>query len=405
VIDNVHDCFYCHSDHHGEAFDPTQAAFAFFDHSKTSFSLAHHQVNYDASPMECKACHPDKDRFTVSQASCAKCHATRDLTFVVQHSQDYGENCTICHDGRDQFVNFDHQTTSFPLTGIHTQILCSGCHSVQKSGGGRPAGFGLTMSLFKGTPRDCAQCHAKDNPHPDMLSDQCGDCHNTGGWFPALYQDTPFDHLAQGGFGLVHHQQTYDGNPLGCNDCHQGKAKDFGSENCINCHSQGVQRAAFMSAHQGKYGQDCTACHDGVDRMHNFDHEKVFALDGKHAEVPCEDCHQDKVFAGTPKTCVECHREPEIHAGFFGVQCELCHTTQAWVPALLHIHNFPLDHGDQGVLDCKICHMSRYTEYTCYGCHDHQPDEIAQTHLEKGIGPVELVECTKCHLAGRTEEN
>lgn len=41
--------------------------------------------------------------------------------------------------------SFDHDTTRFPLTGMHLRVSCERCHS-----GG----------LFAGTPTDCRSCHA-----------------------------------------------------------------------------------------------------------------------------------------------------------------------------------------------------------------------------------------------------
>ena len=138
--------------------------------------------------------------------------------------------------------------------------------------------------------------------------------------------------------------------------------------------------------------------------MSGFDHETFFPLAGRHASSACETCHligeAGRVFKGTPTACHQCHAEPQIHAGFFGLQCEYCHSTDAWVPAQLSQHAFPLSHGEQGVLECQACHTDSYTTYTCYGCHEHQPEETAEKHVEEGISRAELPNCTKCHPQG-----
>jgi hypothetical protein len=129
-------------------------------------------------------------------------------------------------------------------------------------------------------------------------------------------------------------------------------------------------------------------------------------LDGKHAEIACADCHLNQVFAGTPSICYQCHAEPEIHAGIFGLDCQFCHTTAAWSPATLLEHNFPLDHGirrSDPATSCSTCHPTNYVEYTCYGCHDHQLEEITQKHNEEGITPTELPACATCHPTGQKE--
>jgi hypothetical protein len=155
-----------------------------------------------------------------------------------------------------------------------------------------------------------------------------------------------------------------------------------------------------MAEHIALFGPACLSCHDGVDRMRGFDHQQVFPLDGRHAEIECQACHADQIFGGTPARCSECHTEPEIHAGIFGLNCQYCHTAAAWSPAALRAHTFPLDHGDQGESDCQTCHGERYSEYTCYGCHNHQPDGIAESHAREGITEEELTRCTECHLRG-----
>ena len=142
--------------------------------------------------------------------------------------------------------------------------------------------------------------------------------------------------------------------------------------------------------------------------MTHFDHNQVFVLDGRHAEIGCGNCHgtdpQTVVYTGLPGRCVDCHAEPEIHAGFFGVECQECHETSAWSPAFLKEHAFPLDHGAQGPSECALCHPSVFTEYTCYGCHDHNEADMINKHIEEGISMADLPNCAECHPTGQEDE-
>ncbi len=405
MIQNVHLCFSCHSDHHGEEYDLIQAAYAAFDHSRTDFTLIRHQVDYDTSLMECMDCHQDDRGFTFSEAACALCHSKADLAFIVQHAQDYGAECTSCHDGQDSLVDFDHMSTGFPLEGTHFKLDCSNCHAQEQvnSAGGKSAEDAL--ALFKGLPTSCTQCHADANPHLGMFSADCASCHTPHAWAPAMISGIAFEHQAQTGFSLTLHQHDNQGSPLTCNDCHFGSLQGFDQQACAGCHFQGDEGASFMLEHQEKFGSDCTACHDGIDRMLGFVHDQIFELDGQHAEIACQDCHAEKIFSGTPRECSRCHEEPAIHAGYFGVRCQLCHTAQAWAPALLHEHTFPLDHGEDGDQPCTRCHTSRYDEYTCYECHEHNPVATEEQHKEEGLTPAKLAACANCHPAGLKEEN
>ena len=104
-----------------------------------------------------------------------------------------------------------------------------------------------------------------------------------------------------------------------------------------------------------------------------------------------------------PHRCVACHEDPEMHADLFGINCARCHNTVAWVPAVLTRHDFALDHGGTGEVDCKTCHPANYQTYDCYGCHnDHQADEMQTAHEAEGI--LEFAACANCHPTGAAGE-
>jgi mono/diheme cytochrome c family protein len=99
-----------------------------------------------------------------------------------------------------------------------------------------------------------------------------------------------------------------------------------------------------------------------------------------------------------PHECRACHEEPELHAERFGLNCSRCHTLDAWKPALLTRHTFFLDHGGQGQVACETCHTATYFEHTCYGCHDHQSDEMQVAHFAEEIYAFD--DCAQCHPTG-----
>jgi len=103
-----------------------------------------------------------------------------------------------------------------------------------------------------------------------------------------------------------------------------------------------------------------------------------------------------------PHQCVACHEDPQLHEGLFGLDCVRCHSLEAWTPASLTRHTFELDHGDAGAVACKTCHIEAYVENTCYGCHDHQPDDMLELHQSEGI--AEFDDCRACHPTGAEGE-
>ncbi len=386
-ISEVVRCYQCHSDHRGRDFSPLADALHKFDHSITEFSLIWHQVDYSLKPMECSACHVDPVDYSVPLRACTDCHGAQNATFMANHTSDFGANCLECHDGRDRMLGFDHSQTAFPLSGKHQETRCTACH---------------THGRFKGIPADCVDCHQEPTRHAGLFSLDCASCHTSASWSPALLDEQQFDHANQAGFSLTRHQTDYENAPVTCTTCHPDSLSEFEIDICIDCHTR--QDRTFMDAHVLQFGAACLDCHDGVDRMSDFDHNQFFVLDGRHAEIECVSCHQDNLWRGLSGECVSCHAEPEIHAGFFGLQCGLCHTTLAWSPAQLQSHAFPLDHGGEGEIACQTCHPSVYADYTCYGCHEHQPEKIESEHLEEGVSLEELPNCVECHPTGREGE-
>lgn len=337
---------------------------------------------------------------------------------MVNHIQDFGENCVSCHDGLDSMVNFDHQTTAFPLEGLHQELACLDCHRVGKPDSEQPRqSLTSTNRLtarpsnpvlpqdnpFANIPNTCAACHSEPPIHLGTFTSECQTCHTPAGWTPALLDGKPFDHTASSGFNLARHLRDSDNRPFACSSCHQQNISVFDQRICLDCHSQAESGATFMTKHIDQFGSFCLDCHDGIDRLHQFDHSRVFLLEGRHSEIDCTACHINKVFSGTPTECIECHTEPVLHAGLFGLHCQYCHTPQNWAPAHLCIHNFPLEHGNKGQNECQVCHLEKYIEYSCYGCHDHQPGPLEASHQKADISPQDLPNCTTCHPAGAKE--
>ncbi|HNA31042.1 MAG TPA: class III cytochrome C family protein, partial [Thiobacillaceae bacterium] len=96
------------------------------------------------------------------------------------------------------------------------------------------------------------------------------------------------------------------------------------------------------------------------------------------------------------KECQSCHKSPKdaLHRQITG-NCSQCHGQAKWVPATFdHDRHFVLD-GDHNV-KCATCHVRNdYASYTCYGCHEHTPDNIRREHIEEGIR--DFKDCAECH--------
>ena len=327
-----------------------------------------HQGKYGTS---CESCHTSDDweratfrhdltRFVFEgrpldiATNCVACHRQDD-----RHDGRFGVQCQRCHtpDEWDR-VTFDHSQTDFPLIGKHAGLECEACHETGE--------FAAVETL-------CIACHRQDDKHEGQYGTSCERCHVADGWDQVI-----FDHTIAG--------LMYNGQPL-----------DIATR-CALCHLEDDQ-------HSGKFGQACYECHvpDGWDQV-TFDHALTrFPLDGAHRDVACEKCHADQKFAGTPTDCAACHAEPRVHLGLLGTQCADCHTVNAWSPALLPDHTFPLNHESRTNIACDVCHdQGTFQTYTCYNCHEHDPAKIQRKHLEEGIRDYQ--DCMRCHPTGREEE-
>ncbi len=172
-----------------------------------------------------------------------------------------------------------------------------------------------------------------------------------------------------------------------------------------------------------------------------FDHLTTgFELIGQHRDLPCESCHVNAIFKGTPRDCGACHgvgttvratAKPVSHI-LTSNNCAACHTPVAWNPAV----NF--DHAEvrgscsschNGVqaqgkgpthiatdLECNACHSTigwagavfKHTNVTggCARCHNGMGatgPPAMPPHIPTGAMPIVAdltnAPCEACHLA------
>ncbi|MFQ5420789.1 MAG: hypothetical protein ACE5EY_10570, partial [Anaerolineae bacterium] len=281
-------------------------------------------------------------------------------------------------------INVAGQTLSGVQT--HAEVSdCQGCHTP-----------------FAGIDANgCESCHTnirEERQQETALhgrfapAEQCNACHteHKGADFkPAVTVQANFNHDATA-FSLRKHGRNYQRQPMQCADCHL--APDFvAADNaCADCHQ--AAEPDFMATHVQDFGSSCTGCHDGQGFMVDFtlaDHEAVFPLVGKHADIHCSDCHGDGRFKGTPTDCAGCHTEPEVHAGLFSTNCADCHTEDGWQPA--QFDGRPFDHSQtRFTLDKHAVDFDGAT-LTCQGCHGNDAG------LSSGRSQFPQTNCTDCH--------
>jgi hypothetical protein len=159
---------------------------------------------------------------------------------------------------------------------------------------------------------------------------------------------------------------------------------------CHDCH-EGVEKPSYQCANcheppmASHFEGDCEDCHTpaGFEQAVLADFEHPVPLEGNHATASCSACHAE----GQVLTyeCSACHQPPsEEH---FGPDCEECHTPEGFAGAIIppELHPIPLV-GAHLRATCSVCHADdeRVPEYVCSNCHQSPED-----HLEG--------DCDTCH--------
>jgi Cytochrome c7 and related cytochrome c len=216
-----------------------------FDHSTTGFVLTN---SHAVPPRICADCHINGNySLTSANTACASCHLKdyNNATTPINHIQvGFPTTCQACHD-TTLWTNgtFNHNTTTFPLTGFHVQVPCASCH---------------VNNNYTTLPTDCYGCHKADylattNPihtaAPTVFTTACATCHTTTAWTGANFNHTwwPMTHGGANSVCATCHTNPNDYTVFQCTNCHGGGNEAnfqhptvsgyvYNSVNCYQCH-------------------------------------------------------------------------------------------------------------------------------------------------------------------------
>jgi hypothetical protein len=246
---------------------------------------------------------------------------------------------------------------------------------------------------------------AAQQPHGGQT--RCDACHTTAGW-----SGVRFDH-ARTGFRL---RGRHEG--LACKACHtSGDLAATLPTDCASCH---------RDAHGGDLGQRCASCHDEQNWKSRFSAEAHratgFPLTGRHAVLPCEECHRDvrdRAFTRGSVQCLSCHAKDLPRAAAHGVDhaasgfstnCRECHGYFDWRRARFPAHDqcFELSGGPHFGIRCESCHTAvpqpavmgscNSNNAACTRCHTHNPTATARIHRQVPGYAYQDRRCYECHL-------
>ena len=349
-----------------------------FSHVATNFQLSGAHVNTD-----CVKCHVGKTLGT-SQV-CQACHIDKYNSSSLPNHLAIGlsTDCAKCHNPSAWTPSsFSHVTTSFQLTGAHTNLDCAKCHNGKTTG----------------TSTDCYACHRVDyesakghltNGYPH----NCLQCHNVN-----TFTGVTVDHSK---FPLLGAHSS-----VSCNDCHINGNTVNTPNTCIGCH-QAKYNATTNPNHAGlSISTDCSSCHgfDAGWKPAKFTlHTNFFQLTGVHTATDCAKCHNGKYSPAISTTCASCHtndfnnsKNPNHASVGLSNDCVKCHDSKAWIPSLFShsTTKFTLTGKHASTAACADCHkgITTGTSTVCYNCHSAN-FTTAKDHVAQGYPQL----CGQCH--------
>ena len=333
---------------------------------------------------KCTECHTTS---TYSNFSCTSCHEHNQADTDSEHKgiSGYSYNslsCYGCHPMGNKSGTFNHNSTSFPLTGAHTTVQCASCHT---------SGYG-------GTSSECKTCHQKNytaaqtpNHTAAGISVDCKTCHTSTAWQPSSFKHSTTGFDLTGAHSAV----------VQCSSCHIGNTTSAKSE-CISCHQVQYNNAKGHVA--SKFPTDCTMCHNSTNWLQTtFNHSTTsFPLTGAHTTVSCVTCHTSG-YAGTSTECNACHQKnytaaqtPSHTAAGLPVDCKICHTSTAWQPSSFKhsTTGFALTGAHSAIVQCSSCHIGNTTsaKSECISCH-----QVQYNNAKGHVASKFPTDCTMCH--------
>ena len=235
---------------------------------------------------------------------------------------------------------------------------------------------------------------------------RCDACHTPGGWRPARF---------------AHERTSY---PL------EGKHR---TAPCVNCHTAGYDEplptacaTCHVDPHQLEFGLQCKACHtpESFQPLFAVDaHRRTgFPLIGRHAVLPCEECHvqkRERTFTRVALDCQACHVRDAARARlttvdhrvapFSRASCGNCHAPTSFFGGRYAEHDrcFPISVGKHAPFTCAQCHAGlagarangncNGPPARCAECHEHRADKTDGIHREVPGYLHASERCAACH--------
>ena len=238
---------------------------------------------------------------------------------------------------------------------------------------------------------------------------RCDACHTPEGWSTPRFAHERTGYVLEGA-----HQKAP------CRSCHVQSFEEPLGQLCAGCH---------RDLHAGQFGARCEGCHGTQDWKPFFTadaHRRAaFRLGGKHALIPCTECHgaaKDRNFLRSTVSCIGCHQAdylrtavggaPDHAAMGFSTVCAECHSPFQFKGARFPEHDrcFVITRGAHANVLCDSCHSSvprtrplacNSGTPACINCHAHSCAKSDVQHRQVPGYECRDSGCVACHRLDR----
>jgi len=217
VNGEIKDCKDCHDEN---GFRPS--FFTIEKHNKTSYELAGSHL-----AVSCQSCHFNKDKWHFKNIgkNCNECHQNvhgDELKAQVMPNND----CSVCHQTSSWYnIQFDHNRTTFKLSGKHMSVKCGKCHHNNDNG--------KSVYKFASSKPECYNCH-KDIHLGQFKDTTCEKCHGFSSWKPETFDHNKTSFPLEGAHSKLVCEACHKKTEINSNVFIKYKLVNF---KCATCHS------------------------------------------------------------------------------------------------------------------------------------------------------------------------
>ena len=379
----------------------------------TAATLAANSVLHTGIASNCGQCHGGTsaltwyNNYTPKDAILAPAH----IPYMA------GTDCVSCHTSSTYAVGTFGPMNMTQAKHSFVSTTCNACHGT------------ATVSFYMGAASPALQLRPANHSSGQMLTGDCGACHNTANWnstaLPTGHMPNPANqacsvcHTAAPAnyTTLAANSVLHTGITTSCAACHGGST-------ALTWYNNYTPKDAILAPAHIPYfaGTDCGSCHKSATyAAGTFGPMNMTQATHAYVTTSCDTCHGTPTvsfYMGAATPALQLRPANHTTGAMLTGDCSGCHTTANWNSGTLPAGHMP-NPGNQG---CSVCHIvpSNYKTLaanpvlhtgissgciTCHGAPSAAPPVFYLNFTPKDavLSPVHIptgaTGCESCHTA------